>query len=79
MRVAQRRWSVITHIGPDGAPKEVKTPLRMREIVDKLQVDNNTIFNHPACYDGAKNLYSTLQLKQENASTLTSSIIHHRS
>lgn len=53
---------------PDGAMKEVKTPIRMRQILDKLQQENREIFRQSPAYDGKKNLYSSLEIGEENVS-----------
>ncbi|KIP09095.1 hypothetical protein PHLGIDRAFT_116659 [Phlebiopsis gigantea 11061_1 CR5-6] len=51
---------------PDGAMKGVKTPIRMRQILDKLQQENREIFRQSPAYDGKKNLYSSLEIGEEN-------------
>ena len=62
---------VVSLTTPGGAPKEVTTPMRLREIIEKMQETHASIFHPRACYDGAKNMYTTLDLKQENVSVIT--------
>ena len=40
----------------------------MRQIVDKLQKDNAQIFRQSPAYDGKKNMYSSLEIREENVS-----------
>lgn len=64
-------WSCHTDITtrlPDGRTKEVETLVRMRQIVDRLMEVHHQILTASPAFDGKKNLYTTLDIRQDNVS-----------